>query len=140
MKRLLLALAIPVALILSGCSTSPTEGDPGGPVTSTLNALDGLALPTETSAMKVSTAITEPSPEPVEQTPASVANVPSESQMCRDLMGMMEQFPGTSTEERREALTNLRAESAASEDWKSKTAKEQASMNRAFEAAMSGEC
>lgn len=90
--------------------------------------------------MKVSTAITEPSPEPVEQTPASVANVPSESQMCRDLMGMMEQFPGTSTEERREALTNLRAESAASEDWKSKTAKEQASMNRAFEAAMSGEC
>lgn len=140
MKRFLIALAIPAALILSGCSTSPTKGDPGGSVTSTFNVLDGLALETESTAPKMTTAITEPSSAPVEQTSASVANLPSESQMCRDLIGMMEQFPGSDDADRRQSLTNLRAESAASDDWKSKTAEEQASMNRAFDAAIDGEC
>ncbi|GAB7515179.1 hypothetical protein TSUKUMMB_00540 [Rhodococcus sp. no. 34] len=140
MKRLLLALAIPASLILSGCSSSPTEGDPMPSATSTFNVLDGLVLESETTPPNATTAIVEPSAELEEGTSASVANLPGESQMCRDLMEMMEQFPGTSTEERREALTNLRAESAASEDWRSKTASEQASMNRAFDAAMSGEC
>lgn len=108
--------------------------------TSTFNVLDGLALPSGTTVPSPTTVIVKPTPEPVEQTPASVDTVQSESQMCRDLPGMMEQFPGTSAEERREALTNLRTESVASADWQSKTASEQASMNRAFEAAMSGEC
>lgn len=108
--------------------------------TSTFNVLDGLALPSGTTVPSPTTVIVKPTPEPVEQTPASVDTVQSESQMCRDLLGMMEQFPGTSAEERREALTNLRTESVASADWQSKTASEQASTNRAFEAAMSGEC
>lgn len=140
MKRILLALTIPVTLILSGCSTSPNEGDPGGPITSTLNVLDGLALPTETRVPKVTTAIVSPSTAPVDKTYESGADLPSEYQMCLDLIGMMEQFPGADDADYRVPLTILRAESAASEEWQSKTASEQASMNRAFEAAMSGEC
>ncbi len=56
MKRLLLALAIPAALILAGCSSSPAETDIRPSATATFNALDGLELPTETSAAKVTSA------------------------------------------------------------------------------------
>lgn len=140
MKRLLIALAIPVALILSGCSTSPNEGDPMWSVTSTPNTQDGLAPTTESSATKATTTIAETSTAPVEQIPEGAALLPSELQICRDLVGMMERFPAVDDEARRESLTNLRAESTASEDWKSKTADEQTSMNHAFDAAINGEC
>lgn len=145
MKRFVLALTIPAALILSGCSSSEPEyaasGDETSPsVTTSLDAARALNLDMAPATSEVVRApIVEPTSEPV-ATASRAESLPREAQMCRDLVGMMEQFPGTSIEERREALTNLRLESSASEDWKSKTVEEQASMNRAFNAAMTGEC
>jgi len=77
MKRFLLALTIPAALILSGCSSSPAETDPKPSATSTFNALDGLALPTETSAAKVTTP-TVPMAPPSTTTKAPVTKAQSQ--------------------------------------------------------------
>ncbi|MFE5789548.1 hypothetical protein [Rhodococcus erythropolis] len=140
MKRLLFALTIPAALILSGCSNSSAEGGQGPSVTSTSNPQDAVSPTSAAPASPVATSTTDTPTATVEQTPEGAAMSPGEAQMCRDLLGMMERFPGTSVDERREALTNLRAESVASGDWPSETASEQASIDRAFNAAMNGAC
>lgn len=132
MKRFPLALTIPAALILSGCSSSEPEYE------YTASGDETTTAATTSDVLRAT--IVETSTAPVEQTTESMVDLPSELQLCRDLMEMMEQFPSSDDTDRRVSLTNLQAESAASEDWKSKSAEEQASINRVIDGAINGEC
>lgn len=160
MKRLLFALAIPAALILAGCSSSPAETDIRPSATSTLNVLDGLALPTETSTPKVTSAPrateTKPSsPDIYGVTPAGLttavnapilASAAEMAQGCTEAKSALGTFGGdvevvlalmqATAADSTEGVTITSGE----DSWASATPPEQAAIIAALHAAAAGEC
>lgn len=155
MKRLLLALAIPATVILAGCSSSPAETDVRPSATSTFNALDGLAIPTATSAANGTVApkvtATKPaSPDIYGVTPdglTTAVNVPvlaSPAEMhqgCIEAKAALEVFGGDV--EATLALMQSTAEfmqSTTETTWATAPPEKQAEILQAIHAAANGGC
>ncbi|MBT2268769.1 hypothetical protein [Rhodococcus erythropolis] len=145
MKRFLLALAIPAALILSGCSSSGPEyaasGDETSPsVTTSLDAARALNLDMAPATSEVVRArIIEPSDEP--SAPASqTESLPGESQMCRDILTGMSEFSGLSGTDWTDALSSLLEYTKSTPDWSARSSDEQSRLERAYANAADGEC
>ncbi|WP_144419557.1 hypothetical protein [Rhodococcus sp. ARP2] len=127
-------MVAPAILLLSACSAN--EPSTSAPETSS-NAVASTTSQSIPTSDIVRSNIAEPST--LSSEPVS-GDLPGEAQMCRDLLQMMEQFPDADAAARKDSLTKLRAESVASDEWQLKSEEEQASMNRAFDAAIDGEC
>ncbi|WP_158171440.1 lipoprotein LpqV [Rhodococcus sp. JT-3] len=160
MKRIMLALTIPAALILSGCASSEPEAGSTSPATTTLNVLDGLALPTESSTPKVTSApqatATKPaSPDIYGVTPdglTTAVNVPilasaaEMAQGCTEAKSALDTFGGdvevvlalmqATAADSTEGVTITSGE----DSWASATPPEQAAIIAALHAAAAGEC
>ncbi|UGQ52887.1 hypothetical protein LRL17_03910 [Rhodococcus qingshengii] len=145
MKRFLLALAIPAALVLSGCSSSGPEyaasGDETSPsVATSLDAARVLNLDmTPSMSESVRARVVEPTSEPT-ATASQAESLPGESQICRDILTGMSEFSGLSGTEWTDALTSLLDYTKSTPEWSALSSVEQSRLERAYANAADGEC